>query len=280
MTGVAAAETFSGSPGRSFCGGSPLPTATATGIQQDIERHVTARTDYIESDFLFDFLTDKLREQFNIIDTNKVSSNGYDGHAMELINKYKDGIVLDCGSGKRPVYFENVVNFEIVGYDTTDVRGVGEVLPFKDNSFDAVLSIAVLEHVKDPFQCAKEISRVLKPSGKLMCGVPFLQPLHGYPHHYYNMTSQGIENLFSDFLQIDKKTVYGGMLPIGALTWILRSWAGGLEGKTKVDFLNMKISELINDPKKYLNTPFVTELSDNKNFELASGTVLFATKPC
>jgi hypothetical protein len=26
--------------------------------------------------------------------------------------------------------------------------------------------------------------------------VPFLQPLHGYPHHYYNMTGEGLRNLF------------------------------------------------------------------------------------
>jgi SAM-dependent methyltransferase len=186
--------------------------------------------------------------------------------------------VLDCGAGKRPIYFDNVVNFEIAAYETTDVRGVGEVLPFIDDAFDAVLSIAVLEHVKDPFRCAKEISRVLKPGGNLMCCVPFLQPLHGYPHHYYNMTHQGLVNLFADDLTIDQTTVYDSLLPISSLTWMLRSWVNGLQGQTRKDFMQMKVADLIGSLDQYLHQPFVRELSTEKNLELASATVIFAHK--
>lgn len=226
----------------------------------------------------YDFLTEKLRAQFNIIEIDAVSSNGYDAYVMTLIEKNVDGLVLDCGAGKRPVYFDNVVNFDIVDYQSTDVRGVGEVLPFVDGTFDAVLSMAVLEHVKDPFLCAKEIARVLKKGGELICCVPFLQPVHGYPHHYYNMTKEGLENLFVEFLTIDKSIVYGSLLPISSLTWILQSWSAGLHGKTKDDFMQMRIADLMGSVDKYLDMPFVKELSEEKNFELASGTVLFAHK--
>lgn len=239
------------------------------------------RTDmpYVETDNCYDFLTEELRSKFNIIDTEAVSSNGYDEFVLEIIQKYADGLILDCGAGKRPTYFENVVNFEIADYATTDVRGVGEVLPFADNAFDAVISIAVLEHVKDPFLCAREIVRVLKPGGELMCCVPFLQPLHGYPHHYYNMTPQGLENLFADRLIIDEVTVYDSILPIWSLTWILRSWVDGLQGETQEDFMQMTIADLLENPTMdYLDRPFVKELSKEKNFELASGTVVFAHK--
>lgn len=242
-------------------------------------RHLL-RTDiqYIETSNHYNFLSDELRSKFNIVDTDAVSSNGYDGYAMELIKKNEDGLVLDCGAGKRPIYFDNVVNFEIADYDTTDVRGVGEVLPFIDDAFDAILSIAVLEHVKDPFLCAKEISRVLKPGGELMCCVPFLQPLHGYPHHYYNMTPQGLENLFADYLVIDQITVYESILPIWSLTWIVKSWAEGLKEKTRDDFMQMKIADLMERPDTYLSMPFVKELPKEKNLELASATVVFAHK--
>jgi SAM-dependent methyltransferase len=225
-----------------------------------------------------DFLSPQLRDRFAIIDTDAVSSNEYDNYAIDLIEKHRDGLILDCGAGRRSVYFENVVNFEIVAYDTTDVRGVGEALPFLDDSFDAVFSLAVLEHVKDPFACAREIVRVLKPGGDLMCAVPLLQPVHGYPHHYYNMTAQGLKNLFSENIEIDRHEVYSGVLPIWSLTWIVRSWAEGLTGRANQEFLNLRISDLLDSGDKYLDRSFVKELSQEKNFELASATVLFGHK--
>jgi SAM-dependent methyltransferase len=225
-----------------------------------------------------DFLTPELREQFAIIDTDAVSSNEYDAYAINLIEKHRNGLILDCGAGRRPIYFENVVNFEIVAYDTTDVRGVGEVLPFVDNSFDAVFSLAVLEHVRDPFACAAEIVRVLKPGGDLMACVPFLQPVHGYPNHFYNMTEQGLKNLFARGIQIDRHEVYSSVLPIWSLTWILKSWAEGLNGRARQEFLNLRVADLLESGDRYLDRSFVRELSAEKNFELASATVLFGHK--
>jgi SAM-dependent methyltransferase len=233
---------------------------------------------YIESDQNFNFLSQELREKYNIIDTENVSSNNYDPIALSIINEFKDGLVLDCGAGKRSYYYENVVNFEIVPYETTDVLGVGEELPFQDNVFDAVFSLAVLEHVKDPFRCAKEIARVLKPGGKLYCVVPFLQPLHGYPHHYYNMSIEGLRNLFADKLKIEKQEIIGSGLPIWALSWMLNSWTDGLNGQAKEDFLNMKVADLLDNPVTYFEQGFVKELSAEKNIELACTTALIATK--
>lgn len=226
----------------------------------------------------FDFLTPDLRAAFNIVDTDNVSSNEYDGSVLSLIEKHRDGLILDCGAGNRSTYYSNVVNFEIVAYPSTDVRGVGEVLPFKDNSFDAVVSIAVLEHVKDPWQCAKEILRVLKPGGDLMCCVPLLQPVHGYPHHYYNMTGQGLANLFGDQIDILRHEVPDSTLPIWSLQWILSSWSRGLNGKARDDFMNLRVADLLQRPETYLNEPFVRDLDHEKNMELASATVIHATK--
>jgi SAM-dependent methyltransferase len=227
---------------------------------------------------IFDFLTDDLREQFNIIDTANVSQNAYDGDAFALIEKHRDGLILDCGAGSRPAYYENVVNFEIAAYPSTDVRGVGEVLPFKDGSFDAVFSMAVLEHVKDPFRCAQEIIRVLKPGGDLICCVPFLQPMHGYPHHYYNMSAQGLANLFGDQIDILRHQVPDSTLPIWSLQWILSSWSRGLYGETRDDFLNLRVVDLLQSPETYLKERFVRDLDHEKNMELASATMIHAMK--
>jgi SAM-dependent methyltransferase len=233
----------------------------------------------IETEMYCDFLTDNLRQKFNIVDTDAVSSNNYDRHVLELIETYQNGLLLDCGAGRRSVYYENVVNFEIAPYETTDVRGVAEVLPFRDNSFDGVISIAVLEHVKDPFRCAAEITRVLKPGGQLICAVPFLQPLHAYPHHYYNMSHQGLKNLFEQKLNVDHIEVPASLLPIWSLTWIVHSWMTGLTGEAREEFLSLKLRDLIEPAQTFLNRSFVTTLPPDKNFELASGCLLFAHKP-
>jgi len=255
-------------------------------VPSDVRRDKLARirpllrTDLlcIESESGFDFLSDEFRAQFNIVDTMAVSSNDYDGNVLRLIEKHAGGLILDCGAGKRNRYYGNVVNFEIVPYDTTDVRGVGEVLPFLDASFDAVVSIAVLEHVKDPFQCAREIIRVLKPGGDLYCCVPFLQPYHGYPHHYYNMTHQGLVNLFDGALDDVVVDIPDSVLPIWSLTWILTSWANGLPEDCKEEFLDMHIRDLLGSPLDYLEKNFVRMLSKEKNMELASACVLIGRK--
>jgi len=46
--------------------------------------------------------------------------------------------------------------------------GMGEALPYADATFDAVVCVDVLEHVKDLGQVVSEITRVLRPGG-LLC---------------------------------------------------------------------------------------------------------------
>lgn len=227
----------------------------------------------------YDFLTEDLRKFSGIVETNAISCNGYDDFAVGMIEEFSSGWVLDCGAGRRSIYYPNVVNLEIVDYESTDILGIGEALPFVDGAFDGIISIAVLEHVKHPFACADEIVRVLKPGGKLICCVPFLQPLHGYPHHYYNMSGQGLRALFEGKLAIDDHQVIDSIKPIWTLTWFVQSWAQGLTGKTRDQFLKLRLRDLLVSPLELLDRPWVTQLSAEKNFELASATILFAHKP-
>ncbi len=119
---------------------------------------------------------------------------------------------------------------------------------------------------------------MLKPGGKLVCAVPFLQPLHGYPHHYYNMTGEGLRNLFAGHLAVDHQYVPASLLPIWSLTWMIQSWAAGLPPDVRKRFLSRRLSDFTADPLSLLQEPYVTQLSDQKNLELASGTYLFAHK--
>lgn len=246
---------------------------------QKLKPHLREDMEYTDKGGKLDFLSDELRQATRIVDTNNVSSNGYDRDTLDLIERHSSGLVLDCGCGRRQNYHHNVVNYEIVDYDTTDVLGVGEKLPFKDNTFDAVISIAVLEHVRDPFICAKEISRVLKPGGEIYCSVPFLQPYHGYPHHYFNATHQGIQRLFEDDLTLKRISVPSVGHPAYALHWFLSSWLRGLPAAHRDNFTKMSIGEAINMGPTGLSSSNVGRLSVDAERELACSFVLKAQKP-
>jgi SAM-dependent methyltransferase len=243
-----------------------------------IEEIIDKERPYKKTGHKFDFLTKELKNKFGIVDTANIASDDYDSYVMELFEENHSGIFLDCGAGMRNVYYSNVINFEIVDYDTTDVLGVGESLPFRDNVFDGIVSLAVLEHVKDPFLCAREISRVLKPGGRLICAAPFLQPYHAYPGHYFNMSYQGLVALFEKYLDIEKLSVTEKCLPVCSLAWIINSWAQGLPPDVSENFLNMRLREFCLKPSELINRDFVKQLSEEKKYELASGTVLFARK--
>ncbi len=227
-----------------------------------------------------DFLTEEFRNNFKIEPTENTSENEYDGIVINYINRFKDGLILDCGAGRRKKYYGNVVNYEIVPYPSTDVLGVAESLPFKDNTFDAVFSFAVLEHVKDPFSCASELARVLKPGGTIYCQIPFLQPFHAYPHHYYNMTQSGLWNLFSPYMDIQKLDVLNLFgQPIFSLIRLLMLYADGLPTHTREQFLNMTVKDFLGrHANSFFLDPFVSQLSLKAQRDLSFCNYLIATK--
>jgi len=230
-----------------------------------------------ETPGLLDCLPQSTRDELHLDPTENVSAHEYDDRALALIDRHRDGIVLNCGAGLRGTYYANVVNYEIVAYDTTDVLGAAERLPFADASFDAVLSLNVLEHVKDPFGAALELMRVMKPGAEIMAVAPFLQPLHGYPHHYYNMTAQGLANLFEPLVE-KQFDVYGAMRPIWALNWLVRRYADGLAGAARERFEAMTVAQLMREPTLLELDDVATHLTQARLTELASAHALFARK--
>lgn len=79
-----------------------------------------------------------------------------------------------------------------------DFVGDAHALPFEDSSVKAIISIATLEHLKDPFKAVSEMYRVLQSGGAVLVYVPFLHPYHGNERFsdYWRFTHEGITELF------------------------------------------------------------------------------------
>ena len=115
----------------------------------------------------------------------------------QLISEYlgRPGKVLDVGAGTGKILSElKNKGWQIKGVDGekeavrwAKKRGVvikqhdlTKKLPFKNNSFDLVVSLDVLEHVKDDVGLLKEMRRVVKPQGIILITVPAYQWLYSY----------------------------------------------------------------------------------------------------
>ena len=109
---------------------------------------------------------------------------------MKSIKKNKTSTILEIGCGQgfnTQILAKNKKN-DVIGIDLSkdeikiarkryktvrfEVMNA-ENLKFKDNTFDKIYAIQILEHVDNLSKVLDEISRVLKPRGKVIISVPY-----------------------------------------------------------------------------------------------------------
>ena len=83
------------------------------------------------------------------------------------------------------VEFDRLGNAQQMG--KTVLCGVGEQLPFSEDTFDLILSHEVLEHVNDDRQVIAEAIRTLRPGGRLV----LFCPNRGYPFETHGIYWRG-----------------------------------------------------------------------------------------
>ncbi len=188
-------------------------------------------------------------------------------------------MALDCGCGSRAFQREHLVQVEIAPYDNVDVLAVNQRLPFPDDAFEAVLSFDVLEHVTNPFECAGELSRVLKPGGVLFLSMPFLSTEHGYPHHYFNATLEGIRQLFAGRLVCEAQAVSKGGHPSATVHQMLWTFYCGLPKAARPAFSAMTVGEILEGGPFHLKDAFGPQLAADTFRKMAQVTQGLFTKP-
>ena len=147
------------------------------------------------------------------IDLKVAQSHWQTGNLIELLESCEGRLLLNYGSGdggdrkwlERRGY--DVTSFDIYPSEYTDLVCDGHVLPFADEQFEIVTSLAVFEHLYHPFRAASEIYRVLKPGGTHVGSCSFLEPFHS--DSYFHMTHLGVKEIFTEagFSKVD---VYPG----------------------------------------------------------------------
>ncbi len=145
---------------------------------------------------------------------------------QEFLKKYANGILLDLGCGTAPLFHEyNKKVNEVICIDWENschknihldfVADLSKNIPLDSNSVNTVLLSDVLEHISEPQKLMAEISRVMRPGGILILGVPFFYWLHESPYDFNRYTKYQLEKLcFDNNLIICELKEWGGPLSV------------------------------------------------------------------
>jgi SAM-dependent methyltransferase len=119
------------------------------------------------------------------------------GLAYEQLARHEfRGRTLDVGGGERADYrarLRTAGRVDSVNLSAriapTVVADLNRPLPFRDASFDNVVSLNTFEHVRDDQLAICEMLRVLRAGGTFHVMVPFLYRVHATPADYHRHTA-------------------------------------------------------------------------------------------
>jgi len=138
--------------------------------------------------------------------------------------------ILDAGAGEcryavafahcNYIACDKAVGDAKWNYTHIDVLADLASIPFKPETFDAVLSANVLEHIREPGAAVRDMVSVLKRGGRLYMSVPFLaDPIHQEPHDFFRYTEYGLRHLIQD-----AGLTPVSILPMGGLLFLMCSY--------------------------------------------------------
>ncbi|GMU73916.1 MAG: hypothetical protein AMXMBFR44_1150 [Candidatus Campbellbacteria bacterium] len=116
-----------------------------------------------------------------------------------------NGKILDVGGDKKSGYHELISGTHTIqvanikeGVDIDMTFDAQKPFPLKDESYDGVIMLNVLEHLFGYQNAVNESFRILKQGGVLVGSTPFLFNVHGSPDDYFRYTQSALERIFAD----------------------------------------------------------------------------------
>ena len=120
-----------------------------------------------------------------------------------------EGPVLEVGSkdyGSTSSFRDFYAGSPYVGLDMSEGTGVDVVVDLckgvgtlAENHFELGICCSVLEHVERPWLFADNLTRLIRPGGKLYMSVPWVWRYHAYPDDYFRFSHRGVMSLFGEF---------------------------------------------------------------------------------
>jgi SAM-dependent methyltransferase len=137
---------------------------------------------------------------------------------------------MDARPNQRALSISGSVELcQLLGFDTDQITEADHPefnlleLPFKDSSFDVVVSDQVLEHVEaDPRRAVAESLRVVKPGGICVHTSCLINPIHFGPGDYWRFTPDGLRLLVDHTVEVMETGGWGNRFAVIALAMGLR----------------------------------------------------------
>jgi len=130
-------------------------------------------------------------------------------HLRHLNQRFAEGIqnnalVLDAGAGTAPY----APLFAHTRYETADFEKLTRAyasstyvcdltsIPVENERFDHIVFNQVMEHLPEPGDVLRELHRVMKPGGTLVCTCPLFYEEHEQPYDFFRYTQFAHYRLF------------------------------------------------------------------------------------